>query len=101
MKTQNLILLILLFLFAYESQAQNNSVERPISKEVQKISNKSWLIKEHLVSVTSLGYPSGVISKKVALVNNRFSENSATGNMVSKGYPLWTVSKGIPKPVKM
>lgn len=98
MKTQNLILAIIVFLFAHVTSAQNNAVERSISKDVLKISNKSWLSKEHLVTVTSLGYPSWLISKKVVLVSNRFSED--LGNMVSEGYPLWTISKGIQRLVK-
>jgi hypothetical protein len=106
MKTQNLILVIIVFLFAYVSSAQNNAIERSISKDVLKISNKSWLSKDHLVTVTSLGYPFCVISKKVVLVNNQFSVDSASGNIVSEGYPYWTISKGIQwlakptKPVK-
>lgn len=100
MKTQNLILAIIVFLFAHVSSAQNNAIERSISKDVLKISNKSWLSKEHLVTVTSLGYPSWLISKKVVLVNNRFSDDSASGNMVSEGYPFWTISKGIQRSVK-
>lgn len=97
MKTQNIFFVVVILCFTLASSAQKTAIERPISKDIVKVSNLSWLGKEHLVSIASLGYPSWTLSKRVVLVNNRFSDGASLGNMASNGYPMWTISKGIPK----
>ena len=93
MKTQKIILTTVFSFFAVLASAQSNSIERSISKDVQKIGNKSWLIAEHLLTVASVDYSSWIISKNVQLRSNQ-SSTVALGNMISTGYPLWIISKG-------
>lgn len=83
--------------------AQSEGTHRPVSKEVQKISNKDWLLNEDLLTVSSVGYPSWTLSKEVVLTSNRIIKEPLSGNMISLGYPVWTISKGVHKitrPVK-
>ena len=104
MKTQNIILTAVFSLFAVLASAQSNNTERTISKDVQKISNKSWLSTEQLLTVASVDYSSWIISKNVQLSNNQFGRTAGLGNMISTGYPVWIISKGVHKfetPVKV
>lgn len=95
MKTLCVVALSGTFLLAASfAVAQNTSVRtfRPISKEIVKISN-SWLMNEHLLTVKSVGYPS-MLLKGVVLTSNHFTREPLPGNMISYGYPTWTISKG-------
>lgn len=88
----------LLTFFAYAQ-----SSHRPVSKEVQKFSNRSWLTSEQLLTIASVGYPAVTISKDVQLASNNIKKEFQPGNMISTGYPIWTISKGVHKmarPVK-
>jgi hypothetical protein len=105
MKTNSKIILAGMFsLLTFSVSAQSNAVNyRPVSKEVQKVSNKAWLTSEQLLTVASVGYPPVTISKGVQLASNHIAKESQPGNMVSIGYPIWTISKGVHKiarPVK-
>lgn len=103
MKTTKLITLAGAFILAISlASAQDASVKitRPISKEVQKFSNRTWLSSEQLLTVTSVGYPSMVISKGVQLANNNIKREFQRGNMISTGYPVWTISKDVHKMVR-
>jgi hypothetical protein len=93
MKTQKIPVTIALFLITTLSLAQNNNIRRPIGKEVQKISNKIWLNTEYHLTVSSVAY--APISKDVQLISNRLIRKRVPGNMVSTGYPVWTISKGV------
>lgn len=103
MRTYNVIFLVSIFsLLTFFATAQNVNNHRPISKEVQKISNKDWLLSESLLVVSSVGYPSWIV-KDAALMSNQITKESLPGNMFSSGYPFWTISKGVNKitrPVK-
>ena len=96
MKTLNIILTTAFSLFAVLASAQSINAERPISKDVQKISNESWLSTDHLFTVASVDYSSWTISKNVQL-SHQFRETAGLGNMISTGYPLWIISKGLHK----
>lgn len=104
MRTYNLIILVSIFsLMTLFATAQSTVSHRPVSKEVQKISNKDWLLGEHLLTVSSVGYPSWTITKEVLLARNQITKESLSGNMISLGYPVWTISKAVHKiarPVK-
>ena len=97
MKTQNIFLTTVFSLFAVLASAQNNTIERSISKDVQKISNKSWLSTEQLLTVASVDYSSWIISKNVPLSSNQFERTAGLGNMISAGYPEWIISKRVNK----
>lgn len=81
--------------------AQNSRVKiiRPISKEVVRISNSNWLANEHLLTVKSIGYPT-MLLKGVLLTSNHLTREAIPGNMISYGYPAWTISKGMHQKVK-
>ncbi|HCR54436.1 MAG: hypothetical protein KF860_15580 [Cyclobacteriaceae bacterium] len=81
--------------------AQNSRVKsiRPISKEVVRISNRNWLVNEHLLTVKSIGYPT-MLLKGVVLTSNHLTREAIPGNMISHGYPAWTISKRIQQKVK-
>ena len=74
--------------------AQGN--QRPVSKEVQKISNKAWLKNENILVLPSSDQTAS-ISKDVQLKNNRIKKQQGKGNMISSGYPAWIISKGVSK----
>jgi hypothetical protein len=93
MKTQNIFLTTVFSLFVVLASAQNNTIERSISKDVQKISNKSWLSSEHLLTVASVNNSSWIISKNVRLSGSQFERTAGLGNMISTGYPVWIISK--------
>lgn len=98
MRTYNVIILVSIFsLLTFFATAGSAGSHRPVSKEVQKISNKDWLLGENLLTVSSVGYPSLTLSKEVVLTSNRITKESLSGNMISLGYPVWTISKGVHK----
>lgn len=70
------------------------------SKDVQKIANKSLFSDQNLknshINAVSLGYPEVALSKGVTKINYRGkAQEKQGGNVVSKGYPMWTVSKAV------
>ena len=63
------------------------------SKDVNRFANKkSYEKNESNVEARSLAYPAIVYSKGIAQNN---APATAQGNMVSKGYPTWAISKGV------
>ena len=98
------IALIALFsLGAFVAQAQTPSWI--VSKNVQKVANKKAFAdtddsKSQLTTETR-AYAPRIVSKGVHRINNpAVGDAKATGNMVSKGYPAWTISKGVHRSAK-
>lgn len=96
MKTQNITLSILFLLFVVPTLAQKET-SRPVAKEVQNIANRSWLKTEHLLTAASVGLPLRIISKEVQVRGALADAKVTRGNMVSSGYPLWIIQKGVQK----
>lgn len=74
--------------------AQNGNTSLMVSKGVQHVANKKAFEdknanKSH-IQAKSLDLPAIVISKGVAQPTGLYAE----GNVASKGYPTWTISKG-------
>jgi hypothetical protein len=86
---------------AFVVNAQTNNSHPWISKDVQKIANKKMLndvdYKASHIEATTVGYPAVAMSKGVHKVSasSEISTSATKGNMISKGYPYWTVSKGV------
>lgn len=97
MKTIIKVMLVsLLSIATYFVSAQSTVGSlRHVSKEVQKINNKAWLTHENLLTVQSHGSPAWVVSKRQQSITARIAIASGTGNMISEGYPIWTISKGV------
>lgn len=95
MKTSNIVLTIVFAILMLDAAAQSNIAQRPVSKDIQKIANKNALSEEQLLTVASKGYPIWTISKGVQVLNTDTVVPYITGNIPSKGYPFWTISKGV------
>lgn len=75
--------------FAY-AQSGNPSV---VSKDVNRFANKkAYEQNASNVEARSVAFPAIVYSKGIAQSN---APAVAQGNMVSKGYPTWAISKGV------
>lgn len=94
-KSKAVVLVGIFSLLTFSTNAQSS--HRPVSKEVQKFSNRSWLTSEQLLTITSVGYAAVTISKDVQLASNNIKREFQPGNMISTGYPIWTISKGVHK----
>jgi hypothetical protein len=93
MNIRNLkILLTVLFLFT----ASLVSAQIPVSKGVQKYANKKMFEKEERQKkrgIRTVARPQITISKGV---HSRAGDGELTkGNMISTGYPYWTLAKGV------
>lgn len=102
MKTLNILLITLFSLFAYNGFAQSY-IQRSVSKDVQKISNKQFLQHERLLMVLSVDASDQTLSKDVQFVSNKIKRNRYEGNMTSD-FPVWIIGKdvnkiGVPKKV--
>lgn len=102
MKTLNILLITLFSLFAYNGFAQSY-IQRPVSKDVQKISNKQFLQHERLLMVLSVDASDQALSKGVQFVSNKIERERYEGNMKSE-FPVWIIGKevnkiGMPKTV--
>lgn len=75
-------------LFVSNAMAQSTENGWPVSKDVNRYSNKSLATHKPTV-VKTVGTPAFVTSKR----QNKQKEVTA-GNVVSS-YPMWTVSKGV------
>jgi anti-sigma factor RsiW len=79
------------------ADAQTKSSWIP-TKAVQKIANKKLYtsdeVKASHIEAKSAAIPAQVVSKRVQRVTNR-DVSPAEGNVVSKGYPTWTISKPV------
>ncbi|MFO7259046.1 MAG: hypothetical protein DIU61_015205 [Bacteroidota bacterium] len=76
-------------------QPANNHTSWIVYKPINRISNKQlfeshWLNASHRY-VVSPTYPNAAMTKAV----HRAEEQGEYGNVVSKGYPTWTISKPI------
>ena len=80
-------------------QTSNPNPNWTVSKDVQKVANKKAFEAERLASTNiqaqSLSQ-AWVVSKGV----NRGAGSSGEGNVVSKGIPAWTISKGVQRIAK-
>lgn len=97
MKAQHIMLTMIFLMAAILVSGQTEPKHRPVTKEVQKISNKKRLNAETVMTVRSVGNHSAAVSKAVQLQDRsrRSPKKAARGNMVSRGYPEWTISKGV------
>ena len=100
MKTRIKIVYISIFtLFAFIANAQfktdnRNSGAPSISKDVLRISNKD-LLDAPLLTIKSVDHNEAVISKKVHTLKTDDKRVSEVGNVISRGYPEWTISKPV------
>ena len=66
-----------------------------VSKGVQQVANKNSFDNDDLrksnIQAFSQPFPAPVISKGI----NRSIDAGSQGNIVSKGYPTWAISKGV------
>ena len=100
METNNIFFMVIFLSFisvAVNGQSHKAIPEWYLSKGVQRINNSAYLerISKSQLTIKSLGYPNWVISKAAARINSFNEEVQASGNLVSKGYPYCTISKGI------
>ena len=97
MKAQHVMLTMIFSLGVILASGQTAHKHRLITKEVQKISNKKRLNAETLTTVRSVATPPAAVSKAVQLQDRsrRASKKQSRNNMVSRGYPDWTISKGV------
>ncbi|MBX2899119.1 MAG: hypothetical protein KF775_05700 [Cyclobacteriaceae bacterium] len=89
MKNYLKVLALVAFVFVVTG-AQAQTTGLPVSKAVNLISNKS-LNEFKATEVQSLGTPAFVNTKRQAAPVAEVT----TGNVPSKGYPTWTISKGV------
>lgn len=75
------------------AQSVNSSLV--VSKDVQRVANKKAFENKDLtnsnIQAMSQPFPAIVISKGIV----RPAESEQQGNIVSKGYPTWAISKGV------
>jgi len=95
-------LVMLLGCMTVFAQAQTGNPVWTTSKDVQKVANKSLFSDQNLkashINAESAGFPAVTLSKEITKVNSANQiQNERKGNVVSKGYPMWTVSKGVHK----
>ena len=95
MKTPNILLITLFSLFAYNGFAQSY-IQRSVSKDVQKISNKQFLQHERLLMVLSVDASDQALSKGVQFVSNKIERKRYEGNMKSE-FPVWIIEKDVNK----
>ncbi len=84
--------LLLAGTFFANAQAKNTSL--PVSKGVQQYANKSAFneeAKKSHIQAKSVDFPAVVISKGIV----RPTDVLVAGNIESKGYPTWAISKGV------
>jgi galactitol-specific phosphotransferase system IIB component len=78
---------------AVNAQSVNSSLI--VSKDVQRVANKKAFENKNLTSsniqALSQPFPAIVISKGIV----RSAASAPQGNIVSKGYPTWAISKGV------
>lgn len=96
----SLIAVLLTAAFFSQAQTTDTNPAWTVSKDVQKVANRSAFEKERLGS-TSIRARSlnqaWVISKGV---NRATAPASGEGNVVSRGIPAWTISKGVQRLAK-
>jgi hypothetical protein len=89
------VLICLMVMGSIAVSAQSVTSSLVVSKDVQRVANKQILENEDLsnsnIQAQSQPFPAIVISKGIV----RSTESAPEGNIVSKGYPTWTISKGV------
>jgi hypothetical protein len=66
------------------------------SKGVQKYANKKAYAKaEQQTNILSVTTPQVAVSKDVHKANNTVEATASEGNMISEGFPYWTIAKGV------
>ena len=77
------------------ANAQSAGSTWVVTKDVQRVANKMAFenedIKKSHIQASTVSFPAIVISKGIV----RPADTYAKGNIVSKGYPTWTISKGV------
>src|SRR5688572_16446391 len=90
-------LLSILILTSVLVKAQNGHNTLVVSKGVQHVANKKAFEDENArksnIQAKSVAIPAIVLSKGVTQSKDQVAE----GNIVSKGYPTWAISKGVAK----
>jgi len=88
-------LLCLLTIGAFVANAQSSNSSLPVSKGVQRYANKSSVEDENAkkshIQAKSVEFLPIVVAKGIA----RPSSVATVGNIESKGYPTWAISKGV------
>jgi hypothetical protein len=85
--------LFLIAFFSFAALAVNAQVY--VSKGVQKYANKSaYETTEKNTQLRSVETPSVAVSKGVHQIGESTTEIEK-GNIISKGYPYWTITKGV------
>lgn len=85
------------FAFLVNGQSKNHrkQMDSPwISKDVVRVSNQAASMTPHFV-IKSVGASDAVVSKEVRKSGRGDKNNKAVGNVVSQGYPKWTISKPV------
>ena len=94
-KILGVVLICLMAMASIAVSAQSVTSSLVVSKDVQRVANKQVLENEDLtksnIKAQSQPFPAIVISKGIV----RSAEAAPEGNIVSKGYPTWAISKGV------
>ena len=93
--TLMMVVMVLMTAGVAAAQTQSNTPSWIVSKPVNKIANKK-LFEDHRLSashimVATTAHPNRVSAKAV----HRTAQPRHEGNIPSKGYPMWTVSKKV------
>lgn len=93
-KGKNVVTFIGLFLTGAILANAQSGTDWMVSKGVQHVANKKTFEAEKLrntrVEAKTVAFPSIVVSKGI-----RRTDETAQGNIESKGYPTWAISKGV------
>lgn len=84
-----------LLLFSILANAQNGNTSLTVSKGVQQVANKkafaNEITRKSHIQANSVEFPAIVVSKGIF----RPVSVPMDGNIASKGYPAWAISKGV------
>jgi hypothetical protein len=86
----SIVFVCMMFAVSAQTIPQPKGQAWPVSKDVQRYSNKS-LSDPAGVEVKSVGTPDHVYSK----MNRKKSVTASTGNVASTGTPAWIISKPV------
>jgi hypothetical protein len=87
--------LLLIGVFSFAAIVANAQVY--VSKGVHKYANKKAYesAQQEQTQLRSAETPSIVVSKGVHKIGSSSSESEGKGNVISQGYPYWTLAKGV------
>ena len=90
LKGIGVMFMLLMATIAVSAQSGPSSI---VSKDVQRVANKKAFENEDKsnIQAQSVPFPAIVVSKGVVGSTDALSE----GNITSKGYPTWAISKGV------